>query len=436
MPASTLGFAAVRRLIDLDPAQAGRFLQEFEAGRAAAVLGQLPAADVAAAMPHLHPVFAAAVLARLAPAAAGEVLRRVAPRAAADAFQAMGQAERLAVLEALPTERKRSLQDMLAYPQDSAGRLMSQDFTAFSKDSRVREAVEKLRQMAHNQPAPTYAYVVGPENTLVGVLNMRDLLLADPGASLESVMRRSVLAVSPFLEREELVRLTSEKRYLALPVVDAQRRLLGVVAGERLLDSARREAAQDLQILFGGGADEQVLSPVALKVSRRMPWLQANLATAFLAAGVVSLFEGLISKFAILAVFLPVVAGQGGNAGFQSLSVILRGLVMREILPQDAARVVGREMLAGLANGILTGLVAAAAAWLWKGDAMLGVVVALAMIVNLVAAGAAGAAIPLAMKRLGYDPAQSSGILLTTVTDVVGFFSFLGFASLFSSKLM
>ena len=277
---------------------------------------------------------------------------------------------------------------------------------------------------------------MGPENKLAGVLNMRDLLLADPGSPVEAVMRKGVVAVSPFMEREELGRLAAQKQFIAFPVVDADGRLLGVVRSHLILESGQEGAAQDLQILFGGSADERVFSPVPFKFSRRIGWLLLNLATAFLAASVVALFEGLITRFAVLAVLLPIVAGQGGNAGTQSLSIILRGLIMREVHPADALKAVGKEAAVGLINGLVIGLVTGALTWAWKGDPALGLVIGLAMFVNLIAAGAAGAAIPILMKKLGFDPAQSSGIFLTTVTDVVGFFAFLGFATVFASWLM
>ncbi|MBI5208881.1 MAG: magnesium transporter [Elusimicrobia bacterium] len=436
MPAKKVALAAIKRLVEVDAAQAARFLQELEAEDASALLAQLPAAAAASAAPHLHPAFVAGLLEKLSSAAAADILQNVGPGPAADALRAMSPASRLTVLDGLTPGRKKDLQELLSYPEGSAGRLMTQDYISFPRDMTVRDTVQRLRSMAQTHPASTYAYVVAPENRLAGVLNMRDLLLAEAGASIESVMRKGVLAVSPFMDREELVRLAAEKQYIAFPVADSDGRLLGTVLTHLLLGSTQHEAAEDLQILFGGSADERVLSPISFKVSRRIGWLLVNLATAFLAACVVALFEGLITRLAVLAVFLPIVAGQGGNAGTQSLSIVLRGLILREIRPADAAQAIWKESVAGLINGVAIGLVTAAVTWWWKGNPTLGLVIGLAMVVNLLAAGAAGAAIPIAMKRLGFDPAQSSGIFLTTVTDVVGFFAFLGFATLFASRLM
>ncbi|MGB6646948.1 MAG: magnesium transporter, partial [Bacteroidota bacterium] len=213
-------------------------------------------------------------------------------------------------------------------------------------------------------------------------------------------------------------------------------RLLGVVRSDHLLTDVQEEASEDIQKMFGAGGDEHAFSPVWFSLSKRLPWLHVNLATAFLAAAVVGLFEDLIARITILAVFLPVVAGQGGNAGAQSLAVVMRGLVMREISPRNRWRLVLKETFIGLVNGLIIGLVTAGIAWLWQGNPVLGLVIGLAMIANLIVAGFAGAAIPITMKALGFDPSQSSSIVLTTVTDVLGFFSFLGFAVLFQAYLL
>jgi magnesium transporter len=188
--------------------------------------------------------------------------------------------------------------------------------------------------------------------------------------------------------------------------------------------------------MFGASPDERAFSPMLFSLRKRLPWLHVNLATAFLAAFVVSLFEGTIAKITVLAIFLPVVAGQGGNAGAQSLAIVMRGLVMREIPRQRVRALVIKEGMLGIITGTVTGIVTGLIAWLWQGSAFLGVVVGLGMIVNLFFAGLSGASIPIVMRALGWDPAQCSSIILTTVTDVVGFVAFLGFAVLFQGYLV
>ena len=219
-------------------------------------------------------------------------------------------------------------------------------------------------------------------------------------------------------------------------MVDSQNHLLGIVKAEWLLYGIQAEVTADLQRMFGAGGDESTTSPIMFSLKKRLPWLHVNLATAFLAAAVVALFESVIAKLTILAVFLPVVAGQGGNAGAQSLAIVMRGLVMREIPKGKAARLIMKETGVGTINGAVIGLVTALIAWAWQGNPLLGLVIGLGMLVNLAVAGLSGSAIPMLMKKAGLDPAQCSSIILTTVTDVVGFFAFLGFAVLFQSRLI
>ncbi|MBI4054772.1 MAG: magnesium transporter [Elusimicrobia bacterium] len=435
MPKNSSATPLIKRFIDVDAQQAAIALEGLQEQDASAIIRHLPHGAAAACLQHVQPVFAASVLEQLLPEPASSILETLSPDHVADIFRSFSIEAKTALLESLAPERKKEIQELLSYPEDSAGRLMRTDLLAFYKDLTVREVIHRMRSVASKR-ASTYTYVVGPENKLVGVLNMRDLLLADSEAPIETVMRRDVVAVPPFTDREELVHLAHDKHFISIPVVDGQGKLIGAVKSEDMLEFSEKEATEDLHLLFGASPEERPFSPLLFKVTKRLPWLHVNLVTAFLAASVVALFQDLIGRIAVLAVFLPIVAGQGGNAGIQSLTVILRGLVLRDIRPKDARRLILMEIGTGLVNGVLIGLVTGCGAWLWRGNPFLGVVIGLAMVVNLVAAGLAGAAIPLAMKRLGFDPAQSSGIFLTTVTDVVGFFSFLAFAALFESKLL
>jgi magnesium transporter len=426
-------FALVKRFIDVDPQQAALALEGLPEAEAGALLGSLPVTSAAACLDHARPDFAAAVLQRLAPEATAPLFLRMEPDHAADVIRAHAEPARHSLLAALPPDFSRRVREMLTYPDGSAGRLMKSSVLSFHKDLTVREVISRLRAKGTKR-THSYAYVVGPEQKLLGVLNMRDLIMAAPDQALGAIMR-DVFSVPPFMDREELVHLSRERNYLYFPVADPHGRLLGAVRAKDILESSEAQATQDIQMMFGAGGEERALSPVHIKMRQRLPWLHVNLATAFLAASVVALFQDLIGRVAVLAVFLPIVAGQGGNAGIQSLAVVLRGLALREVRPRDAARLIGAETAAGLCNGLVIGLITAGVAWLWKGDPYLGLVVGLGMVVNMVAAAVAGAGLPIAMQRLGFDPAQSSGIFLTTVTDVVGFFAFLGFAALFEGFL-
>jgi len=298
----------------------------------------------------------------------------------------------------------------------------------------VQAAISYLRKAPRH--ALFYLYVIDGDGKLVGVLNMRELMLASPRVPVESIIHREILSVPETMSREEVVTLMRRHRFLALPVVDGEGRLIGIIRHDEALRAGQLEAFENLQKMVGAGGDERALSPISTVVKRRLPWLYVNLLTAFLAAAVVGLFEGTIQKVTALAVLLPVVSGQGGNTGAQALAVVMRGLALREIISGAAKRVIAKEVVAGLLNGVAIAVVTAGAVWVWSRNYGIALVIFLSMIVNMVAAGLSGAAIPLILRALNRDPAQSSSIFLTTVTDCVGFSSFLGFAVIFMPLLV
>lgn len=428
--------SVVSRFIDTDPQQAALALEALSPEDAASVVRGLPPETAARLLARVHPQSEAAIYEHLVPEPAATLIGLADADDAADAFRALTDESRRTLLASLSPERRRELEERLSYPDHSAGQIMRTDVVAFSKDARVRDVVARLKTITASKHPQSYTYVVDDHRRLLGVLNMRDLLLAEDDAHVESIMRVDVVSVPAHIDREELIAEPKVKGYLSIPVVDAQGRLLGAVRTSDLLASSQEEATEDLQRLFGASAEERAFSPMWFKVRQRLPWLTVNLATAFLASSVVALFQDLIGKIAALAVFLPIVAGQGGNSGVQSLSVVLRGLVIGEVRLRDGVRLITVEVMVGAINGVVIGLITALCAWAWNGNPWMGLVIGLAMVVNMVAAGLAGAAIPLVMKRVGFDPAQSSGIFLTTVTDVVGFFSFLGFATLMQAHLL
>ncbi len=411
-------------------------LEALPDAEALAALKALPPSVSAQLFLRLHESHAARLLPNVSPELLGILSHRVRPEQAAAWLLHLPPELRQRFLEPLTPEVKRQIQELLTYPENSAGRILSTEFVAFHADMKVKDAIQKIRDLASRNVATTYTYVIDATNRLVGVLNTRDLLLAAGDQLLAQVMRTDIFTVSGFTDREDVATQLSQRGYFAAPVVDADQRLLGVVKSDQLLSDVQEEATEDIQKMVGAGGDERPFSPIGFSVRKRLPWLYLNLATAFLAASVVALFEDVIARITVLAVFLPVVAGQGGNAGAQSLAVAIRGLVMREIPPHKVRQLVLKEARLGALHGLLVGVVTSLVAWGWQRNPFLGLVIGLAMLVNLIAAGIAGAAIPITMKALGRDPAQSSSILLTTVTDVVGFFTFLGFATLFQHYLM
>lgn len=426
----------VQKYFESDPPAAAHSLEAMSEEEAVSVLKALPPSLSAQAVPFLQVNYAAALFKTLPPSLFKEILEKLDPQHGASVFIHLPDDIRPVFLEHLSEKFRRSIQELLTYPAESAGRMMSMDFLAFHSELKVRDTVQKIRALAKKQFPASYVYVVETENRLAGVINMRDLLLASPDQTLDSVMRREVFSIHCFTDREKIANELAKRNYFAVPVVDHDHRLLGIVRAEQLIQGVQEEITEDIQKMVGAGGDERAFSSIGFSISKRFHWLLINLATAFLAAAVVALFENVIARITVLAVFLPVVAGQGGNAGAQSLAVVMRGLVMREIPPKKVRALILKETGIGAINGFLIGAVTAAVAWLWHGSPFLGVVVGLAMVVNLIVAGFTGAAIPLAMRALGMDPAQCSNIILTTFTDVMGFFALLGLAVLFQGYLI
>jgi len=419
----------VRSFVMQHPEDAARSLEGVAPSEAGAILRRLPARSVGAVLERLAPEPAGAILGEIGPQGTRDLLDHLPPRHAAAILHHVEESLRSATLAGLPERRAREIRSLLEYPSDTAGGMMEPHVTSIAIDLTVGDAIQAIRRA----PRQTlyYLYVTDREGRLAGVLNMRELLLGAPRDPISGLVHRDVVTVPATMDREELAALMRDRRFIALPVVDQDGRLLGIVKHDEVLEAVQEEAFGDLQKLSGAGEDERALSPVPVVIKKRLPWLLVNLATAFMASAVIGLFEGVIERVTALAVLLPIVAGQGGNTGAQSLAVVIRGIALRELGPGTSRRVMVKEVLAALFNGVSVAVVTGFAVFLWDGRIGLVLVIALAMVVNMAAAGLAGAGIPLLLRALGRDPAQSASIFLTTVTDIVGFGAFLGFAVLF-----
>jgi magnesium transporter len=423
----------LRTFAELHPEDAARALESLDPGEATRLLKRLPLHVARRLLEKLSPHVAGTMLQGVGAERAAELLAALGPREASTLLQHLGDEVREVVLVGMPDRTAALLRELASYPEDTAGGMMEARVTALPLDVTVQGEIARLRRA----PKETlyYMYVTDRAGKLVGVLSMRELLLASPRDSINQLIRRQVLSVPATLDREEVVALMRERGFLAVPVVDVEGRLLGVVKHDEALEAGQEEAFEDLQKIVGAGADERALSPVSTVVRRRLPWLYVNLVTAFAASAVVGLFEGIIAEVTALAVLLPIVSGQGGNGGSQTLAVVMRGLALREIHPGATRRVIRKELAAAVFNGVAVAVVTAAAVLAWSGSGGLAGVIGLAMVLNMAVAALAGATIPLVLRALGRDPAQSAAIFLTTVTDIVGFGSFLGLAMLFASLL-
>lgn len=419
-----------------DISAASRLLENMKEKEAAFVLQSLPPALAMRVIKNLQISFAAALFANTD----DDFLRRISsqldPHFLSSVLMHLSKESRERIRKHISGKIEVQVRDLFEYPEGSVGRFMTSEFLSFSKNTLAREAINKIRSMAKKRFPSSYAYVVDDEQRLVGVINMRDLMIASPQQTLESIIRKDVFSLHCFIDLQEAANELAKRRYFAAPVVDSENHILGIIKAERLIKGVQEGTTQDIQRMFGAGGDEKVFSSVLFSMKKRLPWLHVNLVTAFMAAAVVAMFEGIIAKLTILAVFLPVVAGQGGNAGAQSLAVVMRGIVMREIPKGKMIALIMKEGSLGAINGAIIGMVTAVVAWIWNGNPYLGLVIGLGMFFNLIFAGLSGASIPLLMKRIGIDPAQSSSIILTTVTDIMGFLAFLSFAVLFQSYLI
>lgn len=426
----------IKKFIGAEPTKVAQIVESLSPEESSQVIKSLGNQVAIELIENLNPTYAAAVLQIFSTKQSADILASLEPHYSTKIISNLSGDSKTKILQLLDKDYLIKVGRIMDYPTDSAGRLMRGNFIVFKKDALVKEVIEKLRHFAKRRISTTYCYVLDENNKFVGVVGMRDLILSQNSTPIEKIMTTNADKVSPFTDREFLIRIFSDKHYVVIPVVDESGFILGVVNTKDLIESTKEEASEDIQILFGVSPDERVNSSIGFKIKRRIPWLSFNLLTAFMAATVVAFYEDMIAKMAALAIFLPVIAGQGGNAGTQTLAVVLRGMIMRETAFKNSFKLLLNELLVSLVNGIVIALITALVAWYWKGNIYLGVVCGIAMVCTMLTAGVAGAFIPIAMKRIGVDPAHSSGIFITTVTDVIGFFSFLGFAYLFQNKLM
>jgi len=382
------------------------------------------------ALSELGPEAGAALLADRPSDEIARLLHELPSDDAAAIVEHLPEGLRTAVLELIERRPGDEVGELLVYPEQTAGRIMNPKVFALSEDLTVGEAISML-QGSRDVEMVFYLYVTDSRRHLVGVVSLRRLLLVPPSTPLKRIMTTDLISVRADTDQEEVARLVASYNLLAIPVVDEENKLVGVITVDDVIDVIKDEATEDIYRLAGVSTDERVFTPATESLRKRFPWLIVNLATAFIAAGVVGLFQTTISAWVALAVFMPIVPGMGGNAATQTLTVIVRGLALGELTWANSRKALFKEILVGLGNGIATGLVAALVAWAMIGHPSLGILLFLAMIVNLFVAGAAGTLIPLGLKALKVDPALASTVFITTFTDVCGFAAFLGLATMY-----
>ncbi|MGZ8898758.1 MAG: magnesium transporter [Limisphaerales bacterium] len=414
------------------PADLADQLERLPVEEAQQELRDLPTAEGAAVLAEIDEEARAGVLENLAPAEIAHLVQELPHNEAADIISSLPADVQPAVLNALSAFDRKQVSDILAYPPESAGGMMSDHFIALQDTLTIGEAQRMLQGRAEEEGTQqiAYMYVVDTAGHLKGILSIHDLVFRQPHRRISEIMKPDVKHVWVDDDQEKIAQIFEHYHYMALPVLDRKGRLVGLVEASQVLEVVRREATEDMQLMVGLSGEERTLTPWRQSMKRRLPWLCINLGTAFVAASVVGLFEETIAAWTALAIFLPIVAGQGGNAGAQTLTVIIRDMALGEISTGDGKKALIKETFLGLLNGIVIGIIVAVISYFWKGSYLLGLVVGIAMVLNMVAAAISGVMVPYTLRALRIDPALASSIIMTTVTDVAGFFFFLGLAAL------
>lgn len=340
------------------------------------------------------------------------------------------------ILENLPWKDSAEVQKLLKYPEDTAGGIMHTELLSVREEVLVEDAIIQFMAISEEIGNIHDTFILDKNRKLVGVMPVRKLLLIKPETPISRVMDRHVISVNVHTDQEEVARVFKKYDLVSLAVVDKEDRLMGRILIDDIVDVLIEEASEDMLHMAGIYQDEKIMDPPLKSVRMRLPWLIINLATATLAASVVGLFQDTLQAMVILAMFMPIVAGMGGNAGTQALTVTIRGIALGELSFSNAKRAILNGITIGLLNGFVTGAIMALIAYYWKGNYMLGIVLGLAMVVNLFIASFFGIIIPLVLKWFKIDPAVASSIFLTTLTDCIGFISFLGLATFFIKYLI
>ena len=389
---------AMEALVEYGAEPGAELLEDYPAERIALWLNELPSDDAAALIGELPDNLSETVLERMRPQESGEV------------------------------------ENLLEYAEQTAGRIMNPTVFALSDDLTAGEAIQAL-QGSREVEMVFYLYVVDERRHLVGVVSLRRLLLVAPETPLQRIMTTDLITARADTDQEEVAQHVANYNLLAIPVVDEFNKLVGIITVDDVIDIIKDEATEDIYRLAGVSGDEHVFTSVRESARKRLPWLAMNLVTATLAAFVVRAFQETIDQVVVLAVLMTIVASMGGNAATQTLTVIVRGIALDELTWGNSRKALFKEALVALGNGLVLGAAGAGVAWLLSGNIFLGLILALAMVINLLVAAVAATLIPIGLRAIKVDPALASAVFITTLTDVFGFFAFLGLATIFLEYL-
>ena len=414
------------------PADLADHLENLSLEKQVCALRHMPTEDAAEALAELEGSVAVDVLENLDADVAAQIIAEMEPDDAADVLDELDEEHRDVLLGKLTREDSEELRNLLNFDPDSAAGVMNTELILLEENMTADEAITHIRSEMEDKESPYSAYVVDKNDKLVGVLSLRDLMLARPGTIVgDAVSGQSVVSVPYDMDKGEVANLLSHYNYLAMPVVDYEGHIMGVVTYDDIMDIMHEEASADMLGMVGADPEESVDTPWKESVRKRLPWLVVNMVNSALSASVVYMFEGSIAQMAALAVLMPMVANQAGNTGQQALAVMIRQLATDRFETKKAWMAVLREAKIGLVTGLFMAMLALCGAWGFTGNPLVGMVMAGALLCDMMLGAVAGGSIPLIFRALGRDPAQASSIFLTTITDGAGFFIFLGLATMF-----
>lgn len=414
------------------PADLADHLENLTLEKQVCALRHMATEDAAEALAELDGSVAVDVLENLDADVAAQIIAEMEPDDAADVLDELDEGHRDVLLGKLDKEDSEELRNLLNFDPDSAAGVMNIELILLEEHMTVDEAIAHIRSEMEDKESPYYGYVVDASDILLGVLSLRDIMLARPGTVVGDAVRgQSVVSVPYDMDKGEVASLLSHYNFLAMPVVDHEGHIMGVVTYDDIMDIMHEEASADMQGMVGADPGESVDTPWLESVAKRLPWLVVNMVNSALSASVVYMFEGTIAQMAALAVLMPMVANQAGNTGQQALAVMIRQLATDRFEQKKAWLAVLREAKIGLFTGVIMALLAFVGAWIFTSLPQVGLVMAGALLCDMMLGAVAGGSIPLIFRAMGRDPAQASSIFLTTITDGAGFFLFLGLATLF-----
>ncbi len=421
----------VRRLVNtLSPAEIGNLLESLPPGKREIVWGLVDAEDDGEVLLHVGDDVRESLIAEMDPDELVAAVGDLDIDDLADLVEDLPGTVIDEVLKSMDRENRERLEQVLSYPEESAGRLMNPDVVTVRADVTVDVVLRYLRLRGELPEHTDHLFVVSRRHQYLGRLALSALVTHDDSTAINELLDDEQPAIPVDMSSNEVAKQFSDHDWISAPVVDENNILLGRITIDDVVDIIREQAEHQVFSAAGLDEDEDLFSPVPRAVRRRLVWLGINLGTAFLAASVVGRFEATIEKIVALAVLMPIVAGMGGNAGTQVLALMIRGLALGQVGASNVGVLLWKELRVALLNGLVLGVVLGVTVWLWFGDWLLSLVIAIALTINLASAASAGVLVPLSLKRMGFDPALAGGVILTTVTDVLGFFAFLGLATL------